>query len=107
VHQSTITYDQNDLVIERRQISPCSNSVAETPTPQCVGTKLALFAAACLNLGAECAPGYWNLMNGDIWEEFADRLVEQAQTWLASNLPRFGYATEVENLIAQASAIPA
>jgi hypothetical protein len=46
-------------------------------------------------------------MNGDIWEEFADRLVEQAQTWLASNLPRFGYATEVENLIAQASAIPA
>jgi hypothetical protein len=69
--------------------------------------ELAVFAAACLNLGGEFTPGFLSLYTEDNRIQFADRLAVRAQTWLGLNTPRFVYAMEVENLIAQASKIPA
>jgi hypothetical protein len=66
--------------------------------------ELALFAAACLNLGGEHSPHFWDT---DSCVQFADRIAIRAQTWLGTNIPKFVYATDVENLIVQASAIPA
>jgi len=67
--------------------------------------ELAIFAAACLNLGGEYSPGFW-YPDDDNCAEFADRLTSRAQTWLGDNIPRFVYSTGVENLIVQASALP-
>jgi hypothetical protein len=68
--------------------------------------ELALFAAACLNLGGERSLGLWR-PHTDSWVQFVDHLAVRAQTWLGDNIPRFVYATEVEELIAQASGVPA
>jgi hypothetical protein len=68
--------------------------------------ELAVFAAACLNLGGEYSPGL-RYSHDDSYVEFVDRLANRSQTWLGGNVPRFVYAPEVEMLIAQASAIPA
>jgi hypothetical protein len=67
--------------------------------------ELAVFAAAWLNLGGKCSPGLRG--NRDNCIEFADHLTQQAQWWLGSNTPKFVYAMKVEDLIVQASAIPA
>jgi hypothetical protein len=68
--------------------------------------ELAVFAAANLNFGSEYPPLVWG---GDIGTciQFADRLMVRAQTWFGTNVPRLVYATDVENLIGQASKIPA
>jgi hypothetical protein len=68
--------------------------------------ELAFFGAACLNLNGEHSPGRWSL-DGDSYLEFVDRLSCRAQAWLADNIPRLVFATQVEELIRQASEVPA
>ena len=67
--------------------------------------ELALFAAACLNLGAEQFP-HW-VENDDISGCFAEQLVDRTHTWSGQNSPRIVYVNEVESLIKDTIKIPA
>jgi hypothetical protein len=68
--------------------------------------ELVIFGAACLNLGSESCPTDW-VLQLDIYEQFADRLVAQALAWLGTVFPKLVYTTEVEGIIGQASKVPA
>lgn len=66
--------------------------------------ELTLFAAACINLGADCSP---TISGKDVPINilFIDQLATRTQSWLGENLPRFVYASEIERVIEQASEI--
>jgi hypothetical protein len=66
--------------------------------------ELVIFAAAYINLGGE---RFISRRPYNYYVEFCDHLVVKAQTWLGSNVPKYVYATDVENLIAGASSVPA
>ena len=68
--------------------------------------ELAVFAAACLNIGNEHIPYSYH------HEDYADfgswtRLACQAQHWLGANAPRYVYAAAVEDIIVAASTVRA